>query len=735
MKLLKQLFSIDKTKHHRVIRVLGIKIKIRRAMKPQNFFELLRKDIRSVENNNMCTGCSACANICPVGAISMQENIDGFLRPVIDKKKCIHCGLCNSVCPIMNFKYDNKPEKQDCYACMADDDTRKISSSGGMFSLFAKYVLSMGGYVCGVKWNDDYTGVEHTIIHDVVQLPELCLSKYVQSNPKTVFTAIKTLLDDNQFVLFVGTPCQVAGLKSFLKKPYDKLVLVDLVCCSAPSPKVFNKYIKELLLPKEKVRNILFRLKDCGWYSRAMVVETNLRKIRIPNDKSSYLQTFFKGISTNNVCQVCPFDTKYRHGDITLGDFWGIKNFDKKLDDNKGTSFVLVNTKRGARFIKHIDMKLKKKTKYKYALPENSNLLRPISHPDRDQFFYNLDKMTVADNYKKCLRKTCDCIIFNNAITERNYGSMLTAYAAQEVMAELGYYAKILNHARVPMKRFDGYFAGNFAKKYFHLTDLVRTEEDFIALNDKTDIFLVGSDQMWRPMYWPDKQDKVLLDFVQSDKKKIGLAISFGMDFFEGTEEEKQHYIQSLKTFSAISVREKSGVDICKKEFGQPATWILDPVFIMNSEKWRDMAAKSNLDYSDKAVYYAWDPVNEKVENIAKQMGCTELMNITSAGYSVEDWLRAIQTAKVVISNSFHGVCFAIIFHKPFICINNIGQGRFDSLKELLGVENNVVTDLDAVDLEKILQIDYDKIEKILEKERKKSLEFLRNALQKGEKK
>ena len=737
MKFWKWLFSLDRLDNRRVIRIVGIKIKIRLNYKMPDYdvektFALYNYGIHNIKNNKLCTGCSACANICPVGAISMCENADGFLHPVIDDKKCIHCGLCNNVCPIINWKNDNKPEKQDCYACQADDETRKNSSSGGMFYIFAQKVLLASGYVCGVKWKSDFSGVEHTIIHDIAELPDLCLSKYVQSNPQSVFQEIKALLDDNKFVMFVGTPCQVAGLKSFLRKPYDNLLLIDLVCCSAPSKKVFNKYINEMLSDNEHIKNIQFRMKDCGWYSRAMTVETNLRTIRISNIKSEYLQTFFKGICTNNVCQVCPFDTKYRHGDITLGDFWGIGNFNKKLDDNKGTSFVLINTKRGAKFIKHIDMKLRKKTKYKYALPENANLLCPISHPDRDQFFYNLDKMSVADNYKKCLRRACDCIIFNNAITEVNYGSMLTAYAAQEIMCDLGYYAKILNHARVPMSNYKDSFAEHFAKKYLHLTQPCNTEADFIALNDKTNIFIVGSDQMWRPKYWIDKQDKVLLDFVQNDKKKIALAISFGVDYFEGTPEQKQHYKKSLQTFSAVSVREKSGIDICKQEFNCAATWILDPVFIIDPQKWRDMAQNSSMDCSGAAVYYDWDEPDDKIKNIATQMGCDDIVNITYAGHEVPDWLRAIQTSKLVISNSFHGICFAIIFHKPFICINNIGQGRFDSLNALLKLKNNIVTDLNNIDVDKITDIDYEKIEKILTKERQKSLEFLRNALNKG---
>ena len=149
----------------------------------------------------------------------------------------------------------------------------------------------------------------------------------------------------------------------------------------------------------------------------------------------------------------------------------------------------------------------------------------------------------------------------------------------------------------------------------------------------------------------------------------------------------------------------------------------------MDQQKWFDMAKKSSIDYSDKIVLYGWGFPDE--DKVAKKLGYDKVINITSRGYQVEDWLRAIQTAKIIISNSFHGICFAIIFHKPFICINNIGQGRFDSLKELLGIENNVVTDLDDIDLKKISKIDYEYIEKTLEQERKKSLKFLSEALKK----
>lgn len=705
--------------------------KKRKNKKNYRFYDFWK--VKTVENNYFCSGCTACKNICPQHAINMEENSEGFLTPVVDKSKCTNCGLCNKVCPIINYKPYAKAIKPKTYAIQASDEIRLKSSSGGIFGVLAEYILKNGGYVCGAKYSDDFYSVEHTIISDIKDLPKLLVSKYVQSDLSNVFSNIKTLLEDSKNILFCGTPCQVAGLRAYLRKDYDNLFLIDLVCCGIPSRKVYRKYLDEIKYNKsEKVENVIFRLKDNGWYSRAIKIVTDKQEYRIPNEKCIYEQAHFKGLCTNKICQFCPYDTTNREGDITLGDFWGISEFDKKLDDHKGTSVLLLNSKKGEYLLGKIknNIKLFKETPFKWVLPYNNNIINPIRHRNRKQFFINLDKLSLADNYSQCIRDTADCLILNNVLTDINYGSILTAYALQEVLAQLGYYSKNINHARVPLRNTGNYFYRKFIDEYINLTDTVKTDEDFISLNNKSDIFLVGSDQIWRPKYWPDKLDKILLNFTDSSKRKYAIAMSFGLDYFEGTDAEKAFFKNSVKDYNAISVRENNGVDICKNTFDKDATWILDPVFILDKKYWYELSDRSNINYSDNVIYYGWNEnpeFNNNIKNLAQKLNC-ELKNITYSGLNVEDWLRSIRTAEYVITDSYHGICFAIIFNKPFLCICDIGQDRFSSLFELLNIKNNTIhSENELASLNSINNIDYEYVNKQLEQEREKSNKFIKN--------
>ncbi len=732
MKFIEKIFSVkNQNENHKLIYVLGFKIKIKRKNKvvKNRFLDFAK--VRTIKNNYFCSGCSACKNSCPQNAIIMQENSEGFLNPVIDKEKCNNCGLCDRICPVINYKASKNASAPKTYAAQSSDELRGQSSSGGVFGLIASFVLNDGGYVCGAKYSDDFYSVEHTIISDIKDLPKLLVSKYVQSDLLDVFQKVKELLESNKTVLFSGTPCQVAGLKSYLRKDYEKLFLIDLVCCGIPSRKVYRKYLDEIKYDKdEKITNVIFRLKDNGWYSRAVKIITDKREYRIPNDQCTYEQAHFKGLCTNKICQVCPYDTINREGDLTLGDFWGIATFNKKLDDNKGTSVVLCNTQKGKLLLRKTkkDLKLLEKTPFEWVIPGNDNIIKPIKHRNRKQFFYNLDKMPIAENYSKCVRDTADCIVFNNALTDVNYGSMLTAYALQEVLTDLGYYSKNINHARVPLRYSENSFSRKFLDEYMNLTEEVNSEDDFIKLNNKANIFIVGSDQIWRPKYWQNKLDKILLNFAEKDKKRIAMAMSFGLDYFEGTDDEKALFANSIKKYDAVSVREKNGINICKNDFNCDAEWILDPVFILDKEKWYEISERSNFDCSDEIVYYGWnesEEFNTNIEILAKNLGCG-YRNLTYKGYNVEDWLRAIKTAKYVVSDSYHGICFAIIFNKPFLCISDIGQDRFSSLFELFNITQNIIQSEDELaNTNYIKDIDYDFVNRQIRIEREKSIKFI----------
>ena len=693
--------------------------------------------ITDIEKNPYCSGCTACAASCPKCAVSMEENEEGFLVPFVNRNICDNCGLCKHVCPIINMKSRRVVVPVKCYVAQASDEIREKSSSGGMFSVLAETIIKQGGFVCGAAWSDDYRSVHHVLIRSIEELPKLMLSKYVQSSLDDTFKSISELLGMGKLVLFVGTPCQVAGLKSFLGEYPEKLFTVDLICCGIPSRKVFRKFIDEDGAG-ESICGIRFRNKDKGWYSGTVKIKTSERCISQSTSTCVYSKAHFTGLTTNKLCSVCPFDTLNREGDVSLGDFWGIGGFWPSCDDGKGSSIVLINTIKGLELVSSVRKCLRLWRRvpisWQFVLGGggNLNIIKPIRSKYRRQFFFELKTHTLGDAYSRCIRDAADCIIFNNAITSGNYGSMLTAYALQEILIDMGLFAKVLNHARVPVKWSEDSFARRFSQEYLNLTERCESENDFIKLNDKTDLFIIGSDQMWRTKYWKEKVDKVLLSFADSSKTRIACAISFGVDYFEGTEAEKAIFAREVKKYGLITTREDTGVAICKREFGVEASWILDPVFIISPRRWHELADKSHIDCSGKLVYYGWNNFDESINRLrecANRFNCSEIVNITNRNYLVEDWLAAIRSAKLVVSDSFHGICFAVIFERQFICINDLGQGRFNSLKRLLGIGKNIVNSISEASNVQSVVFDVDRTQQILASERSSSYDLLRKKL------
>ena len=203
-----------------------------------------------------CCGCGACYSKCGVKAITMQENDEGFLHPVINEDSCVECGQCLKVCPVLNAK-DENTATPDCYACAASDEIRAKSSSGGMFTLLAEYVLNKGGVICGAAYDEKWN-VHHIIINNTADLDKLRGSKYIQSDTEKCYSEIEKLLKNGKEVLFSGTPCQVAGLNTFLGRKYDNLLTVDLLCHGAPSRGVWQKYLTESFKDR-KIINVNFR--------------------------------------------------------------------------------------------------------------------------------------------------------------------------------------------------------------------------------------------------------------------------------------------------------------------------------------------------------------------------------------------------------------------------------------------------------------------------------------------
>jgi len=229
--------------------------------------------MEQVLEKRKCMGCSACMNICPVGAIEMHEDKEGFKRPVINQEKCINCGACRRTCPVLNTQTNQALNK--CYACYSKDEhSMANSSSGGIFYLLADYVIKNKGIVIGAAF-DKHNKLNHIAINELEDIIHLQGSKYLQSDLRDIFQLIRKNIKD-KLILFVGTPCQVAGLKAFLKKDYDNLITVDIICHGVPSPKLFKKYVTEMeARENQKLVKYIFRDKTSGWetYSNTFVFE------------------------------------------------------------------------------------------------------------------------------------------------------------------------------------------------------------------------------------------------------------------------------------------------------------------------------------------------------------------------------------------------------------------------------------------------------------------------------
>lgn len=308
-----------------------------------------------VSNPADCCGCTACASVCSQNAITMEPDALGFLYPKVQENKCIHCGLCEKVCAFnSNYDVSNNLEKPIGYGVRHKNiDELKYSRSGGAFVAFSDYILSQGGFVYGVGYGDHFH-VVHKKAMNKNEAGEFKGSKYVQSDLRGVFRQVKQDLKDGKIVLFTGTPCQTAGLNSYIgKKLRENLFLIDIVCHAAPSPKLWEDYLTAVEKKyKSKVKNVFFRDKTYGWKAphKERFVFENGKEIT----EFTHRELFYASLSTRNSCHDCKFTNTQRPSDITIGDFWGYDKIpETKImnEDNRGISVLFVNTEKGIKLL------------------------------------------------------------------------------------------------------------------------------------------------------------------------------------------------------------------------------------------------------------------------------------------------------------------------------------------------------------------------------------------------
>lgn len=350
-----------------------------------------------LSTEHLCLECRACEQICSKHAISMQENAEGFSYPKIDMDICVDCGLCVKVCPAINAD-DIKNKSCDVYAAQLKDKAiLKKSSSGGVFSLIAEHVINSGGIVFGAAW-DEHLQLRHIGVESIDALQKLRGSKYVHSNIGNTFVQARDNLKTGRLVYFTGTPCQIAGLKLFLRKDYTNLITSDLVCHGTPSQKLFNLFVKGM----EKDRNVRlidYQFRDkkvfgwsCSSSSSSINRKTGKKKYHFyDRNMVGYFQAFIKGHITREDCYKCPFACPERVSDITLADYWDISSHHPEFPNRReGVSLILINSTKGRKLLDLLEKNviLCKSTLTSALKTSNHNLKAPTPRPsERDKAY------------------------------------------------------------------------------------------------------------------------------------------------------------------------------------------------------------------------------------------------------------------------------------------------------------------------------------------------------------
>ena len=351
------------------------------------------QDRIKLASKESCTGCAACASICPKGCIKMVEDREGFLQPKIDSKVCVGCRQCEKTCPILNPPTIPSDFETKAYAAInKDEEIRMRSSSGGMFHALAKWTIEHGGVVFGARFDEKWE-VMHDYTETIEGIEPFMRSKYVQSRVGDTFKQAKQFLEQDRWVLFSGTPCQIGGLQAFLGKEYERLILVDLICHGVPSPAVWREYLKDYV-KEGKILSINFRDKKDGWLRFQNVTTTTTTTIREEQMENPYFRGFLKNAYLRKSCYNCQFRTYHRVSDITLADYWGVHELCPEMFDDNGTSILFVHTEKGNNLITELHSNIHKKPQSKVqAIKFNQGMVNNELMPENRSRFFALNRV------------------------------------------------------------------------------------------------------------------------------------------------------------------------------------------------------------------------------------------------------------------------------------------------------------------------------------------------------
>lgn len=349
-----------------------------------------------IKEKHNCCGCEACSQTCPKHCIRMREDEEGFCYPEVIKVNCVECQLCEMVCPMRaNVTQQVQEVELKSYIAFSEDESiRLASSSGGLFSVCAKKILRENGVVFGAAFDEDFM-VHHIVIDCEEQLKLLQGSKYLQSRIENTYNDAENYLKEGKKVLFSGTPCQIAGLKRFLRKDWANLITIDILCHGVPSPKVWYRYLKEQEeMYGGTVQQTFFRHKNYGWKKYALLLKfSNNKAYENILSKDRFMQFFLSNICLRPACYFCQFKEIPHPSDITLGDCWGVEQHSPEMDDDKGTSVVIVNSPIGKELFESIsDGLITKEMPLDIVLPVDAESRNSVeAHCNRNKFFAQLN--------------------------------------------------------------------------------------------------------------------------------------------------------------------------------------------------------------------------------------------------------------------------------------------------------------------------------------------------------
>ena len=363
-----------------------------------------------------CCGCTACYSICPRGCISMMPDEEGFLYPIVNVKLCNNCGACESVCPILN-KPNLPIESKGAFIVQTQrEETLKDSTSGGFSDVLYRYILDQGGYICGCVYDNEWMP-HHVVTNDPEKLSQFRGSKYAQSRLDNIFAEIKELLTNSELVCFVGTPCQVSGLKNYLRRDYERLITVDLVCRSIPSPLLLKQYLNwQEEKNSSKIQFLNCRNKTYGYHNGTLMIKfENGKKYSGSNRVDPFMKAFHSDICSRPSCYKCVFKTPTRCSDFTIFDCWQPERLSEKVkDNNKGYSNVIIHSSKGFEIFRELRGINKWKTSSTKMFQFTGGMeSKAVIRPEARKMFY---QKLIVNGFEKTIYEFIDITIKDQLI-------------------------------------------------------------------------------------------------------------------------------------------------------------------------------------------------------------------------------------------------------------------------------------------------------------------------------